>query len=88
MKHTLFNHFNIDGDLLTLRTQGREGKVVVPLSRILKLKTPFGHAYIETEEKNLKLDLRNFDPAEWKEVKELLQNAYRKNRRVNRVAGG
>ncbi|MCC5842937.1 MAG: hypothetical protein JJU05_01670 [Verrucomicrobia bacterium] len=83
MKHTIFGHFKLEGDHLTLRTQGKEATVTLELNQIRGVKFPFGYAHIETDDNRFRLDLRNFEPNEWQRVKELLLKASKENRLGN-----
>lgn len=80
MKHTIYSHAKVDGDVLILRTQGTEGIVSIPLSSLRKVKFPFPSATIETDNMTYRLNLRNFDPSELKRAQLILTKALKKRK--------
>jgi len=82
MKHTVYKNVKKNGDVLTLRTNGSEGKVEIRLSTIRKVQFPFASVTIETDEMTYRLDLRNVEPSEYAEVKTILTDAMKERRRT------
>ena len=82
MKHTIYSQVKCDGETILLRTQGQEGSVTLKLAAVRRVKVPFGAAVIETETGVFRLDLKNFDMAELKHVKEILTEAIRTKRKI------
>jgi hypothetical protein len=89
MKHTVYKNVKRDGDVLTLRTNGAEGKVEIRLSSVRKVKFPFASVMIETDEMTYRLDLRNVEPCEYAEVKTILTDAIKtRHRAANNTPDG
>lgn len=89
MKHTVYKNVEKDGDVLTLRTAGTEGKVEIRLFSVRRVKFPFASVTIETDGRTYRLDMRNVEPSEYAEAKAILTDAMKaRHRTANNTPDG
>jgi hypothetical protein len=87
MKHTLFKHARLEGDVLKLHPLGEGSVVEIPLTAITAAKFPFvGEVIIWTGHTKHDLDVSNFDVGEVDSLRAKIEEAVRKHKAADRAA--
>ena len=83
MKRSLTKHFRIHGGSIWIRPAGGGPDVTIPLASIQDVKLPFGRIIVRTDHSRHELDVTNCDLKEYDQLRDLLLEAERNNRRPN-----